>query len=146
MVDDNNQWYEKIQDTVPIAGTNIVDLISFAVKPGIATDKPYGWATFIEFLKSHKNIPHVLLTDKVREELADPKIVPLASLTSATATLPKPPSTPPSTYVTPFPTPPASPPQQVPSGRHTRRKTFNKRAVAVAALLPQSGKGLKLYF
>ena len=81
-VNDKNEWYEKRDDTLPIAGTNIVDLISYAVKDGIVS-KPYSWSSFVEFLKTHPSVPHALLTKKVSEELEGPKAVPLSGTSSS---------------------------------------------------------------
>ena len=66
-VNDKNEWYEKREDTLPVAGTNIVDLISYAVKG--TGDQPYGWYLFVEFLKKNKSIPRSLLAKKVVDSL-----------------------------------------------------------------------------
>ena len=101
-VNDKNEWYEKHDDTLSIAGSNIIDLISYSVKPGI-TDKPYSWNVFVEFLKLHKNIPHILLADRVKKELKEPKEVPLVAAAVA------PPSPQPTPFATPMATPLGSP-------------------------------------
>ena len=44
---DRNEWYENRDDTLPVAGTNIVDLITYAIKA--TGNQPYGWYIFLEF-------------------------------------------------------------------------------------------------
>ena len=122
-VNDRNNWYLTREDTLPIEGTNIIDLIAYAVKPGIV-EKPYGWSTFLEFLKTHKSIPRVLLTKKVREELLDAPTVPLGGIEPLKKEAEEPPPT-------------------------RRVITTRKRAAAVIKSESddmQTGKGLRTYF
>ena len=80
-VNDKNEWYEKRDDTLPVVGTNIIDLITYAIKA--SGGKPYGWHVFLEFLKRNKAIPRSLLIKAVRDSLVD-KIttVPLGGATT----------------------------------------------------------------
>ena len=66
-VNDKNEWYENRQDTLPVSGTNVVDLITYAVKG--TGDQPHGWYLFVEFLKKQKSIPRSLLAKKVVDSL-----------------------------------------------------------------------------
>ena len=66
-VNDKNEWYQKREDTLPVSGTNIIDLITYAVKA--IGDQPYGWYLFVEFLKNNKSIPRSLLAKKVVDSL-----------------------------------------------------------------------------
>jgi hypothetical protein len=168
---DKGEWFEKRDDTLPIAGTNIVDLISYAVKLG--TSKPYGWNAFVEFLKVKKNIPRTLLTKRVRDSLSEPPEVPLSGGEVTTKTqstslrpsrsttkkvippppppLPAAPTTPPqSAYHTPDgspmrpPTLPGSAPFSAPL--HVFKKLTRSKRKRKQNEQQQSGNGLKIYF
>jgi hypothetical protein len=74
-VNDKNEWYEKRDDPLPVSGTNIVDLISYAIKTPAAHDTvPYGWNVFVEFLKKTKAVPRSLLHKRVQDLLKADKV------------------------------------------------------------------------
>ena len=83
-VNDKNEWYEKREDTLPVAGTNIVDLITYAVKA--TGNQPHGWYLFLEFLKKNKSIPRSLLAKKVIDSLDNTTTtVPLGGVHTSTS-------------------------------------------------------------
>ena len=74
-VNDRNEWFEKRDDPLPISGTNIVDMITYAIKkPGVRDPIPNGWNSFVEFLKKNKAVPRSLLRKAVQDMLTEPKV------------------------------------------------------------------------
>ena len=88
-VNDRNEWFEKHDDTLPISSTNIVDLISYAIKSTL-TDQPYGWNTFVEYLKSHKDIPRTLLNQRAKDDIKGPVTVAPVATPAAPVDIPTP--------------------------------------------------------
>ena len=68
-VTDRNEWFKKQDDTLPVAGTNIVNLITYAVRGSGSGPKPYGWSVWVKFLKRNGSIPHTLFHKNVRTEV-----------------------------------------------------------------------------
>ena len=101
-VNDKNEWYEKREDTLPVSGTNVVDLITYAVKG--TGDQPHGWYLFVEFLKKQKSIPRSLLAKKVIDSLDNTiTTVPLGGGPTVVPSTPAPPQP------APAPPPPLAP-------------------------------------
>ena len=154
-VSDRNEWYEKRDDTLPVAGTNIVNLITYCVKG--TGGQPYGWTVFLEFLKKNKAIPRSLLVKKVRDTLSDPTI-PTAALRSEPVS--DPPTVTPALPVKPEPMSPqpiaTTSDSKIPSpsfvktphkrsSRDVRQVKRQQKGKGILKL-NQNGKGLKIYF